>query len=322
MCQKVLAAFEHMPACADIRLAQEVPPQDLKSTTTFFVMAEPCKAKHGEGQNPPSWTSADLQNRQPTTNIIPPGTSGWSGRQEAWQTSAVEACSAKQERLDLAASLQALKEPPDEDRSENGKVLARQPPLAIPAIMCAVCARHLAIKATPKRFHEAPDRLGGVHSPIGGKYASEAFQHAWLGAKVLRLQVLRSSISASNVDLSLRICWRSDQLIGAEDGSIVQLGPTAVLLGLADWLWSCRGHMTGAVDHSFVQLGPAKANLSGVAKSMNESVEMKQRPFLPKAAPKRPQEVPEGHRMEQEPPPEAKAEIEVLMTRLSGNQGS
>ena len=42
MCQKVLAAFEHMPACADIRLAQEVPPQDLKSTTTFFVMAEPC----------------------------------------------------------------------------------------------------------------------------------------------------------------------------------------------------------------------------------------------------------------------------------------
>ncbi|OLP76455.1 hypothetical protein AK812_SmicGene43612 [Symbiodinium microadriaticum] len=74
--------------------------------------------------------------------------------------------------------------------------------------------------------------------------------------------------------------------------------------------------MTGAVDHSFVQLGPAKANLSGVAKSMNESVEMKQRPFLPKAAPKRPQEVPEGHRMEQEPPPEAKAEIEVLMTRL------
>ena len=57
--------------------------------------------------------------------------------------------------------------------------------------------------------------------------------------------------------------------------------------------------------------------LSAAAKSMNEAVEAKQRPFLPKAAPKRPQEITESHRMQQEPPPEAKAEIEELMGRLA-----
>ncbi|OLP74990.1 Copia protein [Symbiodinium microadriaticum] len=56
--------------------------------------------------------------------------------------------------------------------------------------------------------------------------------------------------------------------------------------------------------------------LTAAAKSMNEIADTKQRPFLPKAAPKRPQEAAESHRMQQEPPPEAKAEIEELMGRL------
>ena len=47
--------------------------------------------------------------------------------------------------------------------------------------------------------------------------------------------------------------------------------------------------------------------LTSMAKSMNESVESRQRPFPPKAAPKRPQDPVENDRMHQEIPPEAKA---------------